>query len=61
VFAALSQDLLTLALGTGAEARRMERRLTATMLHEAVDPNAGRRRLLEAVETRTHQYARKAA
>lgn len=61
VFAALSQDLLTLALGPGAEARRMERRLTATMLHEAVDPNAGRRRLLEAVETRTHQYARKAA
>jgi len=61
VFAALSQDLLTLALGTGAEARRLERLLTATMLHEAVDPNAGRRRLLEAVETRTHQYARKAA
>lgn len=61
VFAALSQDLLALALGTSAETRRLERRLTATMLHEAVDPNAGRRRLLESVETRSHQYTRNAA
>jgi putative transposase len=61
VFAALSQDLLSLALGTSAETRRLERLLTVTMLHEAVDPNAKRRRLLESVETRSHQYTRKAA
>lgn len=61
VFVAVAQDLLKVVLGRRADVARDERFITTTLLHEAVDPNANRPRLLRAVETGTHRYARKVA
>jgi putative transposase len=54
-------DILLLALRPPREMRDLCRRVGKTIRHEAIDPNKKRPTLLQAVETRTHTYRRRAA
>lgn len=57
LFEALAPDLLTVMTRPRAESRVVEQSLRRAVLAEAIDPNAGRRSLLESIERRQHQYA----
>jgi putative transposase len=52
----ISTELLLIVTRPPRELKSLIQRLTATLLHEAVDPNLGRPGLLAAVEGRTHAY-----
>lgn len=56
LFASVSQDLLVVMLRPPRELSALLDRLTSTLRHEAVDPNAARAGLLQAVEDRSHSY-----
>jgi len=56
VLASVASDLLAIVLGSPNTVRALAARISTTILHEAVDPNASRPQLLQAVETRTHAY-----
>ncbi len=51
-----STELLLIVTRPPRELKTLLQRVSATFLHEAVDPNVGRPGLLKAVETRTHAY-----
>jgi putative transposase len=52
----LSAELLLIVTRPPRELQSLIRRVSATLLHEAVDPNASRPGLLAAVEGRSHAY-----
>lgn len=54
-----STELLLIATRPPRELKTLLQRVSATFLHEAVDPNVRRQGLLKAVETRTHAYRRR--
>jgi IS4 transposase len=54
-----STELLLIVTRPPRELKTLLQRVTATFLHEAVDPNVRRSGLLKAVETRTHAYRRR--
>jgi IS4 transposase len=53
---ALAGDLLHIVTRPPRELTSLLRRVTSTLLHEAIDPNAHRPGLLAAVEARSHAY-----
>jgi IS4 transposase len=53
---ALSGELLQIVTRPPRELKTLLRRVSATLLHEAIDPNAHRPGLLAAVEGRSHTY-----
>jgi IS4 transposase len=55
LFADAALDILRVLVWRPGAAAHLSRRLDATLLHEALDPNVGRRLLLQRVESRT-QY-----
>jgi IS4 transposase len=61
IFASVALDLLRLVTSPLREAEPLLTRLSAVLLHEAVDPNRTRRGLLGDVENRSHHYRRRAA
>lgn len=52
----ISTELLLIVTRPPRELKRLLQRVSATLLHEAVDPNANRPGLLAAVEGRSHAY-----
>lgn len=52
----VSAELLLIAIRPPRELKEILKRLSTTLLHEAVDPNANRPGLLGAVEQRSHAY-----
>ncbi len=56
VFESVAPKLLVVVLHPPRLVRYIGRRITDTLLHEAVDPNASRPALLEAVETGVHRF-----
>jgi len=56
VLESVAQELLVIVLLPPRHTRDLVRRVTRTLLHEAVDPNKARPPLLVAVESRTHRY-----
>jgi putative transposase len=56
VLESVSADLLAIVLGPARQVHELVVRISRTILHEAVDPNASRLHLLEAVETGKHAY-----
>lgn len=56
VLESVATDLLAVVLGGARHVRDLVQRIGTTMLHESVDPNAGRPQLLQAVESGTHEY-----
>jgi len=56
VLESVAQELLLIVLLPPRHTSELLRRITRTLLHEAVDPNKGRPSLLRAVEGRTHRY-----
>jgi len=56
LFTSLAADLLLIVLRPVRELTAIVRRVVATFLHEATDPNVKRRSLLEQVEHGTHAY-----
>lgn len=52
----VAAELLLIVTRPPRELNALLRRISATLLHEAPNPNAGRPGLLEAVERRTHAY-----
>jgi IS4 transposase len=61
IFVAIAQELLLVMVRPPRQTRLHIRLISEMVLHEAVDPNASRRPLIQSVETRTHAYHRKAA
>jgi len=61
VFAEVAGRLLEMLLLPPRETRRIERRVAAFLLHEAVDPNRGRPSLLESIEMQRGSTCAKAA
>jgi hypothetical protein len=55
IFASVTLELLAAAVRPLRDARVLLRDLARFLLHEAVDPNAGRQGLLTSVEQRTHR------
>ncbi len=53
---AISTELLLIVTRPPRELKSLLQRVSATLLHEAVDPNANRPGLLAAVEARSHAY-----
>ena len=56
VLESVSPELLLVVTRPPREVHSVVRRLSATLLHEAIDPNASRPGLLQAVEQRRHAY-----
>lgn len=56
LFASMCTELLLIVTRPPRELKDLLRRLSAILLHEAVDPNASRHGLLQAVEQRSHVY-----
>jgi len=57
LFEALAPDLVTVMIRPRRESRVVELSLRRVLLAEAIDPNARRRSLFEAIERRQHRYA----
>jgi IS4 transposase len=56
VLESVAQELLAVVLQPPRETRSLLKRISRTLLHEAVDPNKSRAPLLHAVEERRHAY-----
>jgi IS4 transposase len=56
VVASVAQELLMLVTRPPREVNWLEKHVTTTLLHEAVDPNVGRPGRLARVENGTHRY-----
>jgi hypothetical protein len=61
IFASVTLELLAAAVRPLRDVRILLRELDRFLLHEAVDPNAGRQGLLVSVERRTHRLHPSAA
>jgi len=61
LFASVAQDILLLVLKPASQTLRLRSAIVELLLHEAVDPNASRATLINAVEMRQHQYRLQAA
>jgi putative transposase len=61
LLAASAGDLLLVVVLAPRHTKDLVRRLTDLLMHEAIDPNRARLSLINAVEMRQHQYARRAA
>ncbi len=58
VLESLAHEILLLVLGPPRQLAWIDQRVSTTLLHEVVDPNAHRPGLLAQVEQGTHRYAR---
>jgi IS4 transposase len=62
LFAIVARELLAVVVGRARAARALERSISRTLCHEAVDPNRGRARLRQRVEAGTqfdHMFTRR--
>jgi putative transposase len=61
VLESVAQELLAVVLQPPRETRSLLKRISRTLLHEAIDPNKSRASLLHAVEERRHAYRARTA